>query len=536
MIERIKILALLQWSNKSKLYDKNSKRIYRHIALRALAVVILSIVMSLLIHFVKNILYIPTNEYFVIAVLILTQGLNIIVAITSLSADLYHSKDNAILFSLPVRSDEVFISKMIVYYVNEFIRNLYLILPLLIAFGYNNRLSALYYINVIFIMVIFPLISVGIATLLSIPVSYIKNFLKQRQYLTFILIVLGIAGLFFLTYSIVSQIKTPIRIVQLYNQFIISLTLVLYKIASIGSIYTVIGKFLFQINYVVNFIIILGSTLIILGLNYVISKPIYFNLMSSSYENTVRKPKTKKAVETRTMFLTFLNKEFTIARRTPNELISNYASLLSLPFFMYVLNYIYMGINRSSLGNQFVLIFNVLISLIIVTSSNTASATAITTEGYEFILLKTAPSNTSKIAWAKITFNIIFTVFVIGISFIIFARALPVFPKENIWLLFVFINLVNIGHIFQSFQIDLLDPKLSDYAVQGTLSNNDNISKSLSTGLGISLFFGIIALVLFVFMRNIAWPILIALAFILMVYRLIMFNINLKAYFVDIEY
>jgi hypothetical protein len=41
---------------------------------------------------------------------------------------------------------------------------------------------------------------------------------------------------------------------------------------------------------------------------------------------------------------------------------------------------------------------------------------------------------------------------------------------------------------------------------------------------------------LFVFMRNIAWPILIALAFILMVYRLIMFNINLKAYFVDIEY
>lgn len=203
---------------------------------------------------------------------------------------------------------------------------------------------------------------------------------------------------------------------------------------------------------------------------------------------------------------------------------------------MYVLNYIYMGINRSSLGNQFVLIFNVLISLIIVTSSNTASATAITTEGYEFILLKTAPSNTSKIAWAKITFNIIFTVFVIGISFIIFARALPVFPKENIWLLFVFINLVNIGHIFQSFQIDLLDPKLSDYAVQGTLSNNDNISKSLSTGLGISLFFGIIALVLFVFMRNIAWPILIALAFILMVYRLIMFNINLKAYFVDIEY
>ncbi|HPJ23481.1 MAG TPA: hypothetical protein PK113_01090, partial [Bacillota bacterium] len=65
--------------------------------------------------------------------------------------------------------------------------------------------------------------------------------------------------------------------------------------------------------------------------------------------------------------------------------------------------------DRSSLGNQFVLIFNVMITLIIIAASNTASAVAITTEGYEFVLLKTAPSNTQQVAWAKMAFNFVFT-------------------------------------------------------------------------------------------------------------------------------
>ncbi|MFA5560670.1 MAG: hypothetical protein WC964_02730 [Acholeplasmataceae bacterium] len=536
MIERIKILTLLQLSNKTKRYSKGSKRIYAFIATRVLIVALLSIVMSLVLYFIKNILYIPTNEYFVIALLILTQGLNIVVAITGLSSELFHSKDNQILFSYPVKSDEVYLSKMIVYYIHEVIRNIYLIIPILVAFGYNNKLSFLYYLNIIPVIFILPLLSVGIASLISIPVSFARNFLKQHPIITFLLVIAFVLGLFYLTYSVVSGIQTPIRIVQLYNRFIISLTMTLYKIASVGTIYTVIGKFLFNIQYFVNLLIIVATLVVVLGLNYLVAKPIYFKSMSSSYENTVRKKQVKKIVETNSLFFTFFNKEFTIARRTPNELINNYALLLTLPFFMYVLNYIYMGINRSTLGNQFVLIFNIMITLIIVTASNTASASAITTEGYEFILIKTAPYNSSKMAWAKITFNVIFTFIVIGLSFFLFSRVLPVFPRKDIWLLFGFVNIVNFGHIISSFQIDLLNPKLSDYATQGSLTHNDNISKSLSNGLGLSLFFGVLALVLFVFMRDIAWVILIALAGVILMYRLIMFQSYLNAYFVDIEY
>ena len=100
MFERIKILTLLQLSNKSRLYVKGSKRIYAHIALRAIAIVVITIIATLLIHALKNILHIPVNEFLMIFILILTQGLNILVSTLGLVSDLYQSKDNQILFAL----------------------------------------------------------------------------------------------------------------------------------------------------------------------------------------------------------------------------------------------------------------------------------------------------------------------------------------------------------------------------------------------------------------------------------------------------
>ncbi|MBE0701495.1 MAG: hypothetical protein IH571_07390, partial [Acholeplasmataceae bacterium] len=166
----------------------------------------------------------------------------------------------------------------------------------------------------------------------------------------------------------------------------------------------------------------------------------------------------------------------------------------------------------------------------------TASSTAITTEGYEFVLLKTAPSNTSQVAWAKMTFNLIFSSIVIFLSFILFQWALPVFPVQNIWLLFLLVLLINSGHILWSFQIDILDPKLSDYASTGSLSGNKNVTKSIAIGFTISLLFSAVAAILFIFARAFAWPIMLVFATVFLGLRLYLFNSYLKAFFIDIEF
>lgn len=535
-MNRIWILTKMQLSNKMDLRIENKKRLYAKIALRALVIVIISIVMSLVLHLFKNILYIPINTYFMIFVLLLTQGLSIISTTSGLLTDLYDSKDNSILLSLPANNDEIFFSKLLVYYIGELLKNLYLVIPLLIGYGAVSGAGVLYYINILPMVFILPLLSVLISSLFTIPIVYIKYFLNSHQMITFILFLLLLGAAFYITMLLVSSIPIPIRIVQLYNRFILGLTLFMQASAKYATIYAVVGYIIGGVKALLFYGILVVTLVMLLLSLWFISRPLFFSLASKSSEFARTKVHKKEVRQNKSLYKSFLLKEWKITSRSVNEVVQNYAGLFALPFIMYVMNYIYMGMNRSTLGNNLVLVFNIMITLLLVMSSNTASASAISKEGSEFVLLKTAPSDTSKIAWAKMTINLVLSFVLIFFSFLLFGWALPVFPKTDIWYLFLFVVLVNSGHIVWSFQLDILSPKLNEYAATQSLSSNTNVSNSISIGFVLSLLFGSLAAILFIFVRPLAWPVLLGLGVGFLIIRFILFNAFLKAYFLEIEF
>lgn len=134
------------------------------------------------------------------------------------------------------------------------------------------------------------------------------------------------------------------------------------------------------------------------------------------------------------------------------------------------------------------------------------------------------------------TFNFVLTSILLLLSFILFRIALPVFNKSDIWFLFIFAFLFNASQILWSFQIDILNPKLSDYAATGSLSNNDNITQALSNGFAVSIIFTIISTAVFLLFKPIAWFILIIIAIIWLAFRFWSFRTYIDAYFIDIEY
>ncbi len=240
-------------------------------------------------------------------------------------------------------------------------------------------------------------------------------------------------------------------------------------------------------------------------------------------------------------------------------MLENYILIILFPFVMAALNYVYLGIERSSFGNKFVMAFDIMISLLMVTASNTASASAITVEGYEFVLVKMAPSETKNMCWAKVAFNLMFSTIIIFLSFLLFnyglpqlsivinsvlnnlgvpgtRYSLPQFSDLDIWLTFLTVILVNSGHILWSFQIDLLAPKLSDYASTGSLSNNSNISKSIVIGIVLSLLFGAGAALMLIEDYTTGWIRIVLLAIAFFVARLYLFKNHVKYYFDDIEF
>ncbi|MBI9010176.1 MAG: hypothetical protein JEZ05_09150 [Tenericutes bacterium] len=536
MLERVWILTKLQLSNKTRKHAKKSLRVYRDLALKTIVVVLITIAVGYLLHVIKNILFIPVNVYFMIFILFLTQVMSIVAAISGLIVDIYQSKDNQILLTLPAKNDEIFLSKLVVYYINEYSRNFYFLFPFLIAYGVLTKVGFGFYLGLIPMTVILPFISVFLSSIISIFITFFKSYLSKHTWLSFSLLTLSIIAGFILMYYLVGFIPENIRIVQLYNSFIVGLTKFMQTVATIGNIYTVLGQVINGTNVFLNYVVIIGFMIVLFLLNYSISRPLFFSLTSKSNEQAKTKKHNPKTIRKTGLFWTFLRKEVTIAKRSPNELLSNYAVLIALPLVMYVLNTIYMGMDRSSLGNQLILIFNVLITLILITASNTASAVAITTEGFEFVLLKTAPSKTKQVAWAKMTFNFVLTSILLLLSFILFRIALPVFNVTDIWLLFVFAFIFNASQIFWSFQIDILNPKLSDYAATGSLSNNDNIAKTLSNGLVAAFVFTMIAIISFMLFKAIAWIILIVIMFLWLVFRFWSFKTYLDAYFADIEY
>jgi ABC-2 type transport system permease protein len=559
VLKRLWVLTLLQLSNKMKLKMGNRKRFLASLGLKLLSLIVITVVMIFMLYFINNILQISVNVYFVIFFLFFTQMAGVLACTSGLMTDLYLSKDNQILLAYPARHNEVFLSKLLVFYVNEFLKNLYFLIPLLIAFGYISQQPFTYYFNILSMVFVLPLLPVLAASLISIPLTYVQKFLQDKNWAKLLLVIVAFLGAFVLLTLLLATVKTPIRIVALYHRFTTGVEMFMQASASYALVYTNIGKLLFGFkvleNYGILFAVIAGLILLVA----LTSRPLYFRLACKSFEQSVKKIHKGENKVRKNLFWTFVNKEWTLSRRNLGEMLENYILIILFPFLMAALNFLFLSIQRSSFGNNAVMALDIMISLLLVTASNSASASAITVEGFEFVLVKMAPSDTKRMCWAKILFNLLFSTLIILISFLIFNYALPDlslllndllldwgiggqryplprFADLDIWLTFTVVVLVNAGHILWSFQIDLLSPKLSDYASTGSLSNNPNISKSITIGIVLSVLFGIGAALLLIEDYSTGWIRIVLLALAFFLARLYLFINHVKYYFGDIEF
>ena len=538
MFNRIKILTLLQLGNTMNITKTNDKKkIFLFFFFRALLVVAITGAFYLLLSVIKNVLFLPVNMGMLTFFLFVTQVISIIATANSLMHSLYASKDNAILLSYPAKPDEVFFSKLIVEYLREMKKNLYFLLPLLVAFGIISTAAnqiVLYFVFTILFFFILPIFPVFIGALLSIPLGLIKRLLDKVPFVYLILIVAAVALVFFGLNSFVASIPKPLRILAIYNRFVNGITQFIVSANKYALFYTFITDILYSINTLLNllYIILIAAALITLVL--LISKPIYFSLVSFQTEHSVKKPKVAENTNKKPTFLAFLRKELLLTFRNINLVINNYILVILAPIILFAMNVVMSAVMTSTFGDGMIVAFNIIVGGILILSSNTQSASAITMEGGEIILMKTAPSNTSNMVWAKMFVNICMSTILILISAAILLFS-NIMPPVTVLCVFAVLILINWGHILWSFQLDIVNPKLRDYAETGRL-DNANTSFSMTLALIISIVMGVIALLLFIDNLDVAWVKIILIAAAFFALRFYFLIINLKAYFKRIEY
>jgi hypothetical protein len=267
--------------------------------------------------------------------------------------------------------------------------------------------------------------------------------------------------------------------------------------------------------------------------------PLYFSLASKSNEQANEKKRRGGNVAHKNTFFTFVKKEWLLSIRNLSEFINNYSFMFATPYVLYIMVSIFTAIDRNELGHSMTIAFSGFIVLILASASNTSSALAITQEGSEFVLLKTAPADTSNMAWAKIFFNLIFSTVMIVISFIILILFCDRIKNPNVyWLMMLAVIFINAGLILWSFQIDIVNPHLRECASNNNSSTVNNAAESIKIGLIITVFFTVLAVLFLMDGDNFLWQWfrIIGIAFVFLAARFYMFRGYLKNVFPDIEY
>ena len=225
--------------------------------------------------------------------------------------------------------------------------------------------------------------------------------------------------------------------------------------------------------------------------------------------------------------------------------------MFATPYVLFIMMGIFTSINLNEYGVYLTVAFSGFVTLLMCCASNTDSALAITKEGSEFVLLKTVPANCVHMAWAKIFFNLIYSSVMIIISFVLVIVFCPMFDKTStgypwpwlidndwLWAMMVAVLFVNSGMIFWSFQIDIMNPRLREYATSGDTSHMSNGGKSVVIGLIVAVAFTALCLFLLRDTNNMLlnWGIFIGISALFMGVRLYMFTSYLNNVFPYIEY
>ena len=497
MFHRLKVLTLMQLSEKG-VTRRSSTRMQRlgQIGKTLLAVGVSYGLFTAFFFIMFNLVFLRATISLFIFLVFLLQVLSIITSTLSLSRDLYMSRDNMLLMTYPVKHVEVFASKLIVQYFMEFRRSITLMLPLFLAYGTiaSGAMNANYAIGSIFYAIILPIFPVLIGSLLSIPFVFLSKIFKRADVVKGVATVLLFGGLITACVFIVRGLNElgEIRLVAIWNTFLNAFEDFLTTVNRFALYANFVGYSLLSKEPLPIFLNYLYAILTLIGLAGVMilaSLPTFYRLSSSATENAFTKARKGKNKAHKSTFFAFVRKEVTLAVRNLSNFASDYVFLFAMPFILILLLTIFTHINRNNLGYSLTYGILALVTMVLLSVSNTASATAISSEGNEFVLLKTAPGDTRNIIWSKLLLN--FTIAFVStlVSYILLSIFLVPDIQAGrinlglIWVIFALAMLLEVGQLLGAIQYDILNPRLREFANSQNKDEIKSSSRSIVSGL-----------------------------------------------------
>lgn len=326
-----------------------------------------------------------------------------ITGVEQMRKSLTERKNREIFLRLPVNPQTIFLSKIAVLLLMNYVLAFVLVGATNVIFYMALKPDLMYWVYTVGVWLVFPFVPLLISSLLIIPYIRIIDFLKDKYAVIFILFTAALAGAFILyseVLGVVQRLLETGNIKFLFNmEFITTLQKILvysYPANSLASI--ILG-----VDFNKSLLIVGGVIVLAVSFVYLITKRLFYITL---FQNEKRIFKYKK-IEDYTVNLkkkSLMKKEFITIFREPKNLFSYFAISLAMPIMVYCCYTLFVSLIYNTVGFKIEFSLALLIILIFSVLTNTFCSTNISREGVAFLNMKALPVSANEVLKAKVSF------------------------------------------------------------------------------------------------------------------------------------
>ena len=527
-MKKVLMLLKLQLDNKNDLFKTvNPKKMLPALA-KSIAIMVLA---TLAISFGLSKIFglgLHSNQELLGIVLLVLQLVSLVFAIGSIINTLYLSRENAMLICLPATPNQLFVSKILFIYINEFFVNLMMSIPLFLALGSFSRFGASYYISIIPLLILMPILPIVVAAFLSIPIMAVLKFLKKHTILSIIAMFTLIAACLWVYVGFIGSIAADFDISGKQYETVRELNAQILVIGKKIPVYFQLAGAMLNASQWYVFVIIIAGCVALFALTIFFTRYFFFKTAMSSIENTIKSGRKKGKLKKRGRFASLLLKEIYCVFRSPTDVFEYFLFTLLMPFIVFSYDKLLMSITVNQAGVNMIAGAHVMVVAILAMLSNISSASAISRDGGNFYMSKIVPIDYYTQMFAKFSFNAIFTFGALIVTAIVSSFMYPVW---QVVLGTLAIAIAAVGHIAYSIDTDIKDPTAINMGDEKSSTVSKSTPKSLVYGLAVGFIMGLI-IILLSSGENAVLPylLIIGLALIFTVYRVhtLVLRINLR--------
>lgn len=501
--------------------SKNQKKSSKYFGIIGIGLLLVFVVCSLgvpIIIGLDSILEVVVNiEDIMLSLILPLAGVTtVIFSIFSVVSVFYLSKDSDYLLPMPIKSRDIMLSKFLVSMVNEYYILFMFILPCLIGVGVGINAGVMYYIYMIVVFLLLPIIPSTLVTLIILLVTRFTGIIKNKDVFMYVSMALILAFAF--GYNCIIQNVISINPDNIGTTIDSLKNAILPYFRLIFPFYNSAVDALLRfndINGIFSLMAFIAFNFIALVILYLVGDKLYLRTLivnrgSKKKDENIECSIEENSPKNKGSFYWLLKKEWLVVKRTPVFMLNIVIIVFLMPV-IFVVSFIfgYASNGEESLSlpqiekvheliNEPIFYLIVMAIALFFTCSSLAASTSISREGGSAWYMKVIPVSYFKQITAKVFFAVL-----LDLLSIIVVAIVPVimYKIPLLYVLSMFIPVTLIVIIINYFNIwlDLRKPHINWSEESVAVKQNLSGFISVLFTIAVSVIFGILAFLLYYF-------------------------------------